>query len=81
MKTVVFATLLASAAAFAPSSEKAPLTTSALSANKFATEVGVTAPVSLHLPLRSLVCCKMILTIAPLYVSSTSLASLIPLVS
>ena len=44
MKTAVFATLLASAAAFAPTSEKA--STTSLAANKFASEPGVTAPVS-----------------------------------
>jgi hypothetical protein len=49
MKCAVFATLLASAAAFAPASEK--VSSTSLSANKFASEVGVTAPLGFFDPL------------------------------
>ncbi|KAL7570242.1 hypothetical protein ACA910_020666 [Epithemia clementina (nom. ined.)] len=49
MKTAVFVSLLASAAAFVPASEKVP--TTAVSANKFAGEVGVTAPLGFFDPL------------------------------
>ena len=44
MKSAIFASILATAAAFAPASQKAA--TSALSAHPYENEVGVQAPVS-----------------------------------